>query len=97
MGDYLGVNEQMLSERYPGAGLLTSSPMEADIQLIRQLSRYQRSQLIDVIVGLYTTKSNIPSPQVNPTPRAPAPTPDVAPVPTKPKPSQPGDADLLKL
>jgi hypothetical protein len=36
MGDYLGVNEQMLSERYPGAGLLTSSPMEADIQLIRQ-------------------------------------------------------------
>ena len=97
MGDYLGVNEQMLSERYPGAGLLTTSPMEADIQLIRQLSRSQRSQLIDVIVGLYTPKSNIPSPQVNPTPRAPAPTPDVAPVPTQPKPSQPGDADLLKL
>jgi hypothetical protein len=96
MADYLGVNENMLSERYPGAGLLTDNPMEADIQLMRQLSRTQRSQLIDVLVSIYSPQPSPSAPQANPSP-SPAPSPAVAPKPTPLQPSRPGDADLLKF
>ena len=91
LADYLGVNEEIKDTRYPGASTLKTNPMSADIQAINNLTRSQRSQLIDLLLIVYNPpKENTPKPE--PTP-SPSPT-NNAPTIIQPK---PGDADLLKF
>ncbi len=53
LADYLGVNETMQEKRYPGSSTLTVNPFEGDRQVISKLTRQQRLELIDVLVGIY--------------------------------------------
>ncbi|MBE9221217.1 hypothetical protein IQ215_00760 [Cyanobacterium stanieri LEGE 03274] len=53
LADYLGYNETMREERYPGFSTLTENPFTEDVRLIRSLSRKQRNQLVDVLVSIY--------------------------------------------
>lgn len=94
LADYLGVNEPMQAERYPGNSTLTSNPLEGDRQAIGRLNRRQREELVDLLANLYR-----PPQERSP---APAPSPDPSPLPaapddgsSKPPLSQPGDAQLL--
>lgn len=91
IADYLEANEQISSERYPGSKTLTTHPLESDRSAIYNLSRSQRSQLVDTLVSIYNLDggstpnrtrepSNSPADNSNNTPRLP----------------QPGDADLLR-
>ncbi|BFM39407.1 hypothetical protein [Synechocystis sp. LKSZ1] len=96
LADYLGINEPMKPETYPGNLTLKSNPFEKDIQAIRSLNRKQREALVDLLVQAF-------KPVVDPAQKAPvvpqpsatpAPTPTVV-DPTKPVLSKPGDAQLL--
>ena len=91
IADYLEANEQISSERYPGSKTLTTHPLESDRSAIYNLSRSQRSQLVDTLVSIYNLDggsnpnrtiepSNSPADNSNNAPRLP----------------QPGDADLLR-
>lgn len=93
LADYLGVNETIKTERYPGAQTLTSNPLEADRQAIANLNRRQRSELVDILVSIYNPQaakppgSNADSPNNSES--------DSFSTPPKPRLSQPGDAQLL--
>jgi hypothetical protein len=93
LADYLGVNEAIKEDGYPGGSTLTTNPMASDIQLIRQLNRRQRQELVDVLVSIYSPKpkpaeNSSSQTQPNPTtsPRKPSSGPTL---------SKPGDAQLL--
>ncbi|GBF82663.1 hypothetical protein [Aphanothece sacrum] len=93
LADYLGVNETIKEDRYPGNSTLTANPMQSDIQAIRQLNRRQRQELIDVLVSIYTpqpkpAENSSSQTESNPTgsPRKPSSGPTL---------SKPGDAQLL--
>lgn len=109
LADYLGANEDIKEERYPGRSTLKNNPMKADIKTIKSLTRRQRKDLVDVLVSIYDVDVQQPStsesgtsplPQStpestsNPTPSS-TPTPTTPTTPTKPRLSRPGDADLL--
>lgn len=89
LADYLGVNEPMKPERYPGNSTLSVNPMDSDIKAIRSLDRARRTALVDFLADLYQPKEETVStpkpPSQSPTPQRPA-TPSL---------SQPGDAQLL--
>lgn len=53
LADYLGYNETMTQERYPGFSTLTQNPFNEDRELIRSLTRNQRNQLVDMLVSIY--------------------------------------------
>jgi hypothetical protein len=89
LGDYLGVNEKIIEERYPGSATLTVNPMSADIKGINSLNRRQREQLVTILVKIY-------NPTIAPTTK-PTPSPSPSPSPRRPSLSKPGDADLLKF
>lgn len=91
--DYLGVNEPIKEERYPGKSTLTINPMEADIKIIRSLNRRQRDQLINALVSIFTPTN----PETTNSPSNPQVTPQPSPRPNTPSLSEPGDADLLKF
>ncbi|MEM1369175.1 MAG: hypothetical protein AAGG02_14440 [Cyanobacteria bacterium P01_H01_bin.15] len=91
--DYLGANEPILIERYPGYNSLTVNPLPQDKVAIANLSMAQRRALVDKLFEIY-------NPQVVQTPEAPEPT--LAPEPEPPQPQtpslilpRPGAADLL--
>jgi len=89
MADYLGVNEPIKADRYPGHLTLQTNPMEADIKSIRSLKRSQRRSLLDLIVSIY-------APPITPSPaQTPSNTPNPV-TPSKPTLSKPGDANLLQ-
>ena len=91
LADYLGVNQSIRESNYPGSTLRTS-PLAQDIEVIRQLSRRQRQQLLDVLVEIYnpkpqqTTNQSVPN-QTEAIPEESSP--------STPNLSQPGDAQLL--
>jgi hypothetical protein len=89
LGDYLGVNEKISEENYPGQATLTVNPMAADIKAINSLNRRQREQLVTLLVKIY-------NPAILPQ-ETPTPSPSPSPSPRRPSLSQPGDADLLKF
>lgn len=98
--DYLGANEPIKPERYPGYNTLTENPTENDIKAIRQLNRRQRQAIVDLLASIYEVESSSsqekPQEPVNPTNidnNNPEPSP--SPSPTQPSLSQPGDAQLL--
>jgi hypothetical protein len=89
LGDYLGVNEKISEENYPGRATLTVNPMATDIKAINSLNRRQREQLVTLLVKIY-------NPAILPQ-ETPSPSPSPSPSPRRPSLSQPGDADLLKF
>jgi hypothetical protein len=89
LGDYLGVNEPIIEERYPGSATLTVNPMTADIKAINSLNRRQRERLVTLLVKIY-------NPAILPQ-ETPNPSPSPSPSPRRPSLSKPGDADLLKF
>ncbi len=96
IADYLGANEPIKEERYPGRTTLTVNPMEKDIAAIGALNLRQRNELIDLIVSVYNPQSPKKTPDNNSSPPpSPEPTTTPTPSPRKPPLSQPGDADLL--
>jgi hypothetical protein len=89
--DYLGVNEVISSDDYPGTTSLKTNPLESDLAIISKLSRTQRNRIIDTLLGIYNPQA-VSKPEqreeVTPPPSTPA-----NPNPKLPK---PGDADLLR-
>ncbi len=94
--DYLGVNEPMKADRYPGSDTLTENPMQKDIKVINQFTRRQRLELVDLLSSIYAIEKpeslentgNSPEKEPEPSPSPPTP--------SKPPLSQPGDAQLLQ-
>lgn len=57
LADYLGKNEIINENRYPSS-TLTENPLERDRTVIRSLTRQQRDQLVNVLVGIYNPELN---------------------------------------
>jgi hypothetical protein len=98
LADYLGINEPIKADRYPGRSSLQTNPLEGDIKAIQSLNRRQRDALIDLLADTYKPQqadaqpvnpNSKPSPNQNPQPSA-------TPTPSSPSLSNPGDAQLLK-
>jgi len=87
LADYLGYNEAMRAENYPGFSTLTQNPFSQDREIIQNLTREKRDQLIDTLAQIHQ-----PSPQ-------PSSTPEEKPEQPSPSPSfvlpRQGGADLL--
>jgi hypothetical protein len=101
LADYLGVNEPVKPDRYPGRGSLKTNPMENDVKAIRNLNRRQRDELVDAIVSAYkANEQNRQTPNATPNPNpnsSPKPTPQSpsAPSSSSPSMSKPGESQLL--
>ncbi|MCT7996155.1 hypothetical protein [Laspinema olomoucense] len=96
LADYLGVLEELDESAYPGNGVLQENPMVGDREILSQLNRQQREELIEVLVTLFNPNyHNIQGPTRQTTPQA-TPPPPRTPVGPPPLP-QSGDADLLRL
>ncbi|MBF2057664.1 MAG: hypothetical protein IGQ45_10725 [Cyanobacterium sp. T60_A2020_053] len=74
--DYLGVNETIQEERYPGYATLTKNPFSRDLQIITSLTREQREELINVLMGIYQPPT---SPQSSSESLSPASSPVILP------------------
>jgi hypothetical protein len=68
LADYLGVNELMLAEVYPGNEMLRTNPMPGDVAVLRQLNMAQRNALVDVLVRIFNTSEQGRSPTPTLTP-----------------------------
>jgi hypothetical protein len=92
LADYLGANETIDPQTYPGSVTLTTNPFETDVKAIRGLNRRQRQELVDLLAFIY-------KPQVTEKPAKTkiSPTPQPTPKDESGKPSlaKPGDAQLL--
>mgnify|MGYP005839623953 CR=1 FL=1 len=86
LADYLGVNETILAESYPGAKTLVINPLQGDKQAIGALNLRQRNQLIAALMSIYQPPTGD---NLNPNDSEDSPN-------QSPKLPQPGDADLLK-
>jgi hypothetical protein len=53
LADYLGINDEMGYQEYPGAETLTANPMVRDRKVIDQLTRKQREALTAALVNIY--------------------------------------------
>ncbi|MBL1208843.1 hypothetical protein [Geminocystis sp. GBBB08] len=53
LADYLGKNEIINDDRYPGNNTLTRNPLEGDRQIIETLTVKQRNNLVNVLVSIY--------------------------------------------
>jgi hypothetical protein len=60
IADYLGANEIMYDNNYPGSDTLKQNPMEGDIAAIRHLNRRQRDALVDALTNAFSKSSNVP-------------------------------------
>ncbi|HIK29436.1 MAG TPA: hypothetical protein IGR89_15470 [Oscillatoriaceae cyanobacterium M7585_C2015_266] len=94
IADYLGANEPLQKETYPGREVLKNNPMESDRAAISSLNRAQREALVNALVSIFNPKSEEPTaetiPTTNPNP-TPPPQPEV-----NPKKPLRGGAELLK-
>jgi hypothetical protein len=94
LADYLGANEPVKEELYPGRNTLTVNPYKKDLEAIRSLNRRQRNDLVNVLASVYnpqSTKPDTPQPSIQPSPQ-----PSPVTTPQKPNFSRPGDSQLLK-
>jgi hypothetical protein len=93
LADYLGLNEYLQADSYPGKNFLKSNPMVGDRSTVQKLTRQQRADLIQAIVIAYTGENSqvaAPSPTLTPTPiSTPALKPTLQPLPSN------GGAQLL--
>jgi hypothetical protein len=53
LADYLGINEKIQPERYPGYRQLRENPLPGDQKAIDSLTRQQRQQLINLLTELH--------------------------------------------
>ncbi|MEH2387417.1 MAG: hypothetical protein V7K14_16895 [Nostoc sp.] len=89
LADYLGANEIMYDNSYPGNDSLRENPIEGDRKAITRLTRSQRDALVQVLVNIFNpTSQNTPAPSPNTTPSPSTSTP--------PQPPQRGGAELLR-
>lgn len=88
LADYLGVNEKILAQGYPGHNTLTTNPLESDLAAIQALNLRQRNQLVEVLMEIYRPQVEEENPSTEETTPSPA-------SPSLPLP-QPGDAELLQ-
>ncbi|NJM95478.1 MAG: hypothetical protein HC792_04220 [Acaryochloridaceae cyanobacterium CSU_5_19] len=75
LADYLGMNETVLPDTYPSRTFLTKNPIQGDLQAIRQLTRQQRSGLVQALSDLYAsqlTPTVEAKPSLMPQPSAPS-------------------------
>lgn len=92
LADYLGVNETIEPETYPGSLTLTTNPFETDVKAIQALNRRQRQELVDLLAFIYKPQVTEKPAKSNKSPKSqPTPTSD----PSKPSLGKPGDAQLL--
>jgi hypothetical protein len=97
LADYLGLNEVIQPETYPGYAFLKKNPLESDRAVIQKLNASQRNALVQALVDAYggsrateAIKPSTPSvPQAKSKP-APAYRPTLNPLPA------PGSANSLK-
>lgn len=74
LADYLGANEIMQEETYPGYETLRESPLEGDRTAIERLNRGQRNALVQTLVNIFNSNSSEPTSQIPPQPSvAPSP------------------------
>lgn len=74
LADYLGANEIMQEETYPGYETLRESPLEGDRTAIERLNRRQRNALVQTLVNIFNSNSSEPASQAPPQPSvAPSP------------------------
>lgn len=95
LADYLGANDIIRAERYPGFSTLQESPLEGDRQLIEALNRQQRQELVDFLAEIYRPRATANATENNGTEGPEAPKPPAVAKPNQPGLSQPGDAQLL--
>ncbi len=57
LADYLGINEPMQANGYPGADNLRKNPFESDRAIIQKLNRKQRDALVQALVNVFTRRS----------------------------------------
>ncbi len=91
IADYLGANESIDADRYPGSTTLQINPTKGDIAAIGKLTLAQRRSLIALLTELYA-----PPQETRPSlkPIAPVPSQREA-TPPRPGLAKPGDANLL--
>ncbi|MGL5032312.1 MAG: hypothetical protein ACRC6M_00750 [Microcystaceae cyanobacterium] len=95
LADYLGVNEIITADSYPGNVTLQINPMTTDVKAIQALNRRQRQELVDLLVQIYKIPGETQTKTPDKTPKKP--TQPAVVDPTKPGLSQPGDSQLLKF
>lgn len=61
LADYLGVNDIMPEEAYPGYENLRKNPIEGDRAAIQRLNRQQRNVLIQTLVNAFTSNYSAPA------------------------------------
>jgi hypothetical protein len=66
MADYLGLNELIDGDQYPGYDTLKSNPLTGDRTAIDGLSRSQRNALVDLLVLIFLGEVNNPTPTISP-------------------------------
>lgn len=54
LADYLGVNDYLQLETYPGNSYLKTNPMERDRQLVQALTLSQRNALVQALVDAFS-------------------------------------------
>ena len=97
LADYLGINEVIQPETYPGYAFLKKNPLESDRISVQKLNAAQRNALVQSLVDAYTgsqtasgaVKTPAPLPKAKPQP-APAYRPVLTPL------AVPGSAGSLK-
>ncbi|MCU0536783.1 MAG: hypothetical protein MUD14_23085 [Hydrococcus sp. Prado102] len=97
LADYLGVNEPIKPDRYPGRSSLQTNPLEGDRKAIQNLNRRLREALVDLLANAYQPQQTDAQP-VSPNPNSSPdqkPQPSATPTPSSPSLSNPGDAQLL--
>ncbi|TAF04139.1 MAG: hypothetical protein EAZ77_16115 [Nostocales cyanobacterium] len=55
LADYLGANETIYEESYPGNDSLKQNPLDGDRTAISKLTRNQRNNLVQVLVDIFNT------------------------------------------
>ncbi len=95
LADYLGMNDFLEPNTYPGKAFLKANPLEGDRALIQKLTRQQRDSLLQALVDIYTSGAS----QVTVSPLPPAASPGPPPIPAS-KPTlqslpRNGDSKLL--
>lgn len=104
LADYLGANELMFQDAYPGADDLQTNPLAGDRAAIAALTRQQRDDLVLTLVRVYNpnydtettaTEAGEPSEDMTSSPSSETASPSNSNnLPSLP---QPGDADLLRF
>ncbi|WP_218080719.1 hypothetical protein [Anthocerotibacter panamensis] len=61
LADYLGYNESLRPDEYPGREELPSNPLQSDKKLINDLTRSQRDALIAALLQVYRDDPTGPS------------------------------------